>query len=301
MLALMPSALVFAQATFPFFQGNTGDQADSGLYRLANNQSIAAEVNPAGVDILITATTTNIWQSTVTFDAPSFTESGVNVPNVNDNLSVFAATTSAQLLGLITDETGSGLLVFGTSPTIVTPTFSGSINFSGTLPFKSVFISATAGSPTLTAGCADGVQTETITNKVNYWSCAFDGSIDQNWQTTFTLPKNYTGGTFTVAVEWTGTSTGNTEWEISILALADDDPFDTAFGAVITVTDTVTVAGDFQRSPESAAITASNIPSPGDRIWINVKRDAVNDTNNDLGRLSGIYLTFTIDSFSTED
>lgn len=39
-----------------------------------------------------------------------------------DNLSVFAATTSAQLAGVISDETGSGSLVFGTSPTIATPT-----------------------------------------------------------------------------------------------------------------------------------------------------------------------------------
>lgn len=34
------------------------------------------------------------------------------------NLSVFAATTSAQLAGIISDETGSGPLVFGTQPTI---------------------------------------------------------------------------------------------------------------------------------------------------------------------------------------
>lgn len=38
-----------------------------------------------------------------------------------NNLSVMAATTSAQLAGVISDETGSGLLVFGTSPTLVTP------------------------------------------------------------------------------------------------------------------------------------------------------------------------------------
>ncbi len=38
-----------------------------------------------------------------------------------DNLSFFAATTSLQLLGIISDETGTGLLVFGTSPTLVTP------------------------------------------------------------------------------------------------------------------------------------------------------------------------------------
>jgi len=45
-----------------------------------------------------------------------------------DNLSVFAATTSAQLAGVISDETGSGLLVFGTSPTIVTPTIASFLN-----------------------------------------------------------------------------------------------------------------------------------------------------------------------------
>ena len=36
-------------------------------------------------------------------------------------LSQFAATTSAQLAGVISDETGSGVLVFATSPTLITP------------------------------------------------------------------------------------------------------------------------------------------------------------------------------------
>lgn len=36
-------------------------------------------------------------------------------------LSQFASTTSSQLAGVISDETGSGALVFGTSPTLVTP------------------------------------------------------------------------------------------------------------------------------------------------------------------------------------
>ena len=38
-----------------------------------------------------------------------------------DPLSQFAATTSAQLAGVMSDETGSGALVFATSPTLVTP------------------------------------------------------------------------------------------------------------------------------------------------------------------------------------
>ena len=40
---------------------------------------------------------------------------------VANKLSVFAATTSAELAGVISDETGSGALVFATSPTLVTP------------------------------------------------------------------------------------------------------------------------------------------------------------------------------------
>jgi len=38
-----------------------------------------------------------------------------------DKLSAFAATTSAELAGVISDETGSGALVFGNTPTLITP------------------------------------------------------------------------------------------------------------------------------------------------------------------------------------
>jgi hypothetical protein len=38
-----------------------------------------------------------------------------------NKLSVFAATSSSELAGVISDETGSGLLVFATSPTLTTP------------------------------------------------------------------------------------------------------------------------------------------------------------------------------------
>lgn len=50
---------------------------------------------------------------------------GGTVAYTSNNLSVFASTTSAQLAGIISDETGSGALVFGTSPTIATPVING--------------------------------------------------------------------------------------------------------------------------------------------------------------------------------
>jgi hypothetical protein len=43
------------------------------------------------------------------------------IARLADKLSAFAATTSAELAGVISDETGSGALVFATSPTLVTP------------------------------------------------------------------------------------------------------------------------------------------------------------------------------------
>lgn len=62
-----------------------------------------------------TLTFTGTDSSSVAFGA------GGTVAYVANNLSVFAATTSAQLAGVISDETGSGALVFATSPTLVTP------------------------------------------------------------------------------------------------------------------------------------------------------------------------------------
>lgn len=64
--------------------------------------------------------------------------------NVANPLSQFASTTSAQLAGVISDETGSGLLVFNNSPTLITPAL-------GT-PSALVATNATGTASGLTAG-----------------------------------------------------------------------------------------------------------------------------------------------------
>jgi hypothetical protein len=51
--------------------------------------------------------------------------SGGTVAYTGGTLAQFAATTSSQLAGVISDETGSGALVFGTSPSLTTPALSG--------------------------------------------------------------------------------------------------------------------------------------------------------------------------------
>ena len=78
--------------------------------------------------------------------------SGAAFATAAGNLSQFAATTSAQLASTISDETGSGALVFASSPTLVTPAL-------GT-PSSGVLTNCT-GLPV--AGIADGTDGELIT------------------------------------------------------------------------------------------------------------------------------------------
>jgi len=54
---------------------------------------------------------------------------GGTVVYTSNKLSVHAATSSSELAGIISDETGSGSLVFGTSPTITTSLVAGSSSF----------------------------------------------------------------------------------------------------------------------------------------------------------------------------
>lgn len=53
---------------------------------------------------------------------------------ISGTLAQFSSTTSSELASIISDETGSGSLVFGTSPTITTPLFSGNSRISGSAP-----------------------------------------------------------------------------------------------------------------------------------------------------------------------
>lgn len=90
-----------------------------------------------------------------------------SVAFTTDKLSNFAATTSAELAGVISDETGSGKLVFDTSPTLVTPT----LGVASATSVNKVAITAPTTSATITV--ADG---KTFTNSNTLTLTATDGS-----------------------------------------------------------------------------------------------------------------------------
>jgi len=80
---------------------------------------------------------------TTTITLPALTGT---VALTTNNLSVFAATTSAQLSGVISDETGSGSLVFANTPTLVTPV----LGVASATSINKVTITAPATGSTLT-------------------------------------------------------------------------------------------------------------------------------------------------------
>lgn len=80
--------------------------AGTGVITLANAKTLT---------VSNTLTFTGTDSSSVAFG------SGGTVAYQGGTLAQFAATTSAQVAGVVSDETGSGSLVFATSPTLVTP------------------------------------------------------------------------------------------------------------------------------------------------------------------------------------
>lgn len=252
-----------------------------------------------------------------------------------------AASTSSDLAGVISDETGSGSLVFGTSPTFTTNVTLGSdtvsdftglglalstgslgldstgatdefcLTYEDTGPTvqwqtcggggggkKTIWVPAAAMTAETTTGCAAGT-VETATNQVMYKSLDCDAATKEGAQFTVAMPKSWNESTITFRADWTAASgSGDVVWAFSCLSVSNDDPLDAAFGTEVTVTDTLTAAGDLDQSPESGSVTASGTPAENDTLLCRVQRDAAagGDTLGVDARLLGVRVIYTTDT-----
>jgi hypothetical protein len=107
---------------------------------------------------------------------------GTSIPSTKtlvvttDKLSTLAATTSAELAGIITDETGSGSLVFGTNPVLTTATASAD--------------------PTTALGLATKQYVDLVTAGVNYHAPVVAASVS-NLSATYSNGTSGVGATLT--------------------------------------------------------------------------------------------------------
>ena len=125
--------------------------AAAGAVMNTGNETIAGiKTFTSATPLVFEGATGDDFQTTIAITDPT-ADRTITLPDAagtvlltSSNLSVLAATTSVQLAGIISDETGSGALVFGTSPTLITPAL-------GT-PSAGVLTSCTGTAAGLTAG-----------------------------------------------------------------------------------------------------------------------------------------------------
>lgn len=175
-LAVEAGAFFTLAASLPLSMGGTGAPlADPGADRLLFWDDSAGAVDwlTLGTGLSTTGTTLNISAAPVsatyitqTADTALTNEQALSglatgLLQVTTSTGVLSSvTTSAGIAGLLGDETGSGALVFGTSPTIATPTISGAI--------------------TLPAGVRQTFAPDATTPGINVGSVAGDPSTPSN-------------------------------------------------------------------------------------------------------------------------
>ena len=178
-------------------------------------------------------------------------------------LGQFAATTSSALAGVISDETGSGALVFGTSPAITTSITTGSSSFDllnttvATVNFAGAATAVNIGASNSTTTIAGDLVVNGTTTTINSTTVTVDdlnivlGSV--------TTPTNSTanGGGITVAGGVDGDKTWN--WVSSTSSWTSSENLDLAAGKVLKIAGTQVLSATEYTGNASTATTATNV------------------------------------------
>jgi hypothetical protein len=138
--------------------------------KLAGNIDLAGNLTTSGANALTLTTTgaTNVTLPT----------SGT-LAIVGSGLNQFASTTSSQLAGVISDETGTGVLVFATSPTFTTSIQNAGTSFSAFTNATDLNIGAATGSTTINnnAIVTGNLTVNGTTTTVNSTNVTIDNNI----------------------------------------------------------------------------------------------------------------------------
>ena len=209
-------------------------------------------------------------------DTATYLTSSTGVSSVNASVGVvtgvavtsgtlgqFAATTSSALAGVISDETGSGALVFGTSPAITTSITTGSSSFDllnttvATVNFAGAATAVNIGASNSTTTIAGDLVVNGTTTTINSTTVTVDdlnivlGSV--------TTPTNSTanGGGITVAGGVDGNKTWN--WVSATSSWTSSENIDLAAGKVLKIAGTQVLSATEYTGNASTTTTATNV------------------------------------------
>lgn len=146
--------------------------------------------------------------------------------------------------------------------------------------YETMWLGAGAMIPSKTNGAAastpEGTNYKLVSDVLDFAS-----SADQSAQAVFQLPRNWDRGPIKAQVHWRPGAAGATAgqyvgWMLSGGAVGDGDVVDRALGAGVTVADQVLAGLDTVEhvSAASAEITLGGNPALGDRLHLQITRDA---------------------------
>jgi hypothetical protein len=164
---------------------------------------------------------------------------------------------------------------------------------------ETIWVPAVAMYANSTNGCADLAQTE-LSNGPEIKTLDFDKDSDEFAQFAVAFPKSWNEGTVTFQAFFTAdsTNTGTVSWGLSVVASADDDSCNTAFGTQVAPTAKAHsgTANDLDVTAESGAVTIAGSPSTDEQVFFQISRDVSEDSLTADAKLLGIKLFFTTDA-----
>ena len=216
----------------------------------------------------------------------------------SDNLSLFSSTTSAQLLALLSDPTGTGVAVFSapTAFTLDVETGTNAITTVSKIYIDAAScIGATATNNWSDAGTGDTAPTAACndTGSIQRPSADFAGGAVNSMELTMRLPSDWaSGGAVDVSIRYVitaATPTGNVEFDVSTICRAPGETWDAAFNAAQTITEGVAAQNTIDDA-DQASVTMTTCAA--DEDWtLKISRDGTNDTNNDTAKVLGVMVT----------
>jgi hypothetical protein len=209
-----------------------------------------------------TLTLTGTDASSVAFGA------GGTVAYTANKLSAFAATSSSELLGVISDETGSGALVFGTSPAITTSLTTPSTTFA-LVNATATTVNFAGAATTISIGAATGTTTINNAEVVISGNLTVNGTTTTVNSTTLTVDdKNLELGSVAVPSNTTADGGGITlkgatdktlNWVNATSAWTSSEDFNLLTGKVYEINGTTVLSG----SALGTGVTGSSLTSVG--------------------------------------
>jgi hypothetical protein len=264
-----PSAAVLTNATgLPIATGvsGLGTGVATALVTPSSANVLAAVTDETGTGALVFATSPTLVTPTLGV-ATATSVNGTTIPSsktlvvTTDKISVLSATTSAELAGVISDETGTGNVVFSTSPSLTTPTLTGSST--GKTTVASANSSATDYTITLPAATGTVALTSDITSgTATNFSGALAGDVTGTQGATIVGKINGTS----LAGLATGILKNTTSTGVPSIAVAADFPTlnQNTTGSAATLTNARAIYGNnFDGSASLSGIIASTYGGTG--------------------------------------